>query len=812
MMLLHLGKPRTIVDLRVMEIARTASRRHSDTATRAHKATRFSKWYVAAGAAWIALYFLSNNPIAQQVMFPVTGVVAFGAILLGVRRNRPGARRPWILLAFGILLWGLGDIIWSSYDLILHRVAPWPSAADYIYLAGPVFMALGLIGILRHRHTGRDVDGLIDTLIVAAGVGTLSWAFFMSPYAHDASLTTVAKLVAIAYPLVDILLLGVVVRLLLAPGKHVVSHRLLATSLLFTLVGDVVYSVQGLTGSYYTGHIVDATWLGFYVLIGAAALHPSMASTTQMPSIRARKPNGRLGLLAGAASLAPLSLFIQSQRGAIVDVPVIAGASILLFSLVVFRMERLVREVNSKVRQLQSQGDELRRSLTNRKELEGQLRHQAVHDPLTGLANSVLFKDRLDHALRHVARAAEAVGMLYLDVDNFKLINDTMGHEAGDRVLREVAVRLTDSIRATDTAARLGGDEFAILLERMVDPADAVVVADRIRTAMSPPFVFGDNAATVRVSIGISSTRDKAVTPRELQSQADVAMYAAKRRGKNNYVVYEPELQKEILDPKGLREDLGKALERGEMRAVYQPIVNLESGRPIGAEALIRWDHPVQGVIPPLAFLPLAERVGIILDLDMWMLKQACKEGIKWRRAGILGPLKINVNLSGASLQHPDLVATVCEILRSTGANPRSIGLELTESVLISDVDVTARRLADLKKLGLSIAIDDFGTGYSSLSHLKRFPIDVIKIDKSFVDEVAAGPEEGSFAETIAALARQLHLSTVAEGVERPEQVDALIALGADSAQGYYFSRPLSAEDIRAWLAEADFLVSAPTS
>jgi diguanylate cyclase len=788
-------------------MARNAPGRPSHALARSSsgKSSHIAKWYLTGGAVWIGLYFLTDNPTAQQIMFPVTGIMAFGTILVGIRRNRPAARWPWALLALGILLWGVGDAIWSSYDLIFHRVAPWPSTADFVYLAGPVFMALGLTGMLRHRHSGRDVDGLVDALIVAAGVGTLSWAFFMSPFASDGSLTTLSKLVAIAYPLADILLLAVVVRLMLAPGKHAASHRLLAGSLFLTLVGDAVYSVQAISGSYYTGHVVDSTWLALYVLMGAAALHPSMASVNRTAVLRTRKPNRiRLALLAVAASLAPLSLFVQSGRGAAVDIPVIAGASILIFSLVVFRMERLVREVNSKVHQLETQGDRLRVSMSEQTTLEGQLRYQAVHDPLTGLANRVLFKDRLAHALRYVAREGEAVGLLFIDVDDFKLVNDTMGHEAGDRVLKDVAGRLSGLLRTTDTAARLGGDEFAVLLERLTDPADARIVADKIQDAMSVAFAPDDSEATVRVSIGIASTNDKTMTPRELESQADIAMYAAKRLGKDGYVVFDPTLREESPDPMRLRDDLGEAIERKELRAVYQPIVDLESGRPIGAEALIRWQHPVEGLIPPLDFLPMAERTGIIFHLDMWMLEQACKEVIEWRRGGMLGPLRVNVNLSAGSLHHPGLVATIFEILRSTGADPGDVGLELTETALIRDVEVTVRRLADLKGLGLSIAIDDFGTGYSSLAYLKRFPIDVIKIDKSFVDEVASGPEESSFAGTITALARQLHLSTVAEGVEHPEQVDALIKLGAHSAQGFHFSRPLSAKDIRAWFVEAD--------
>jgi diguanylate cyclase len=755
------------------------------------------KAYLVMGAAAIAVYFLSGAPSFQLVLYNGIAVVAFGAILLGIRRNRPALKRPWYLLAAGILLWAIGDVIWSCYDLVLHRAAPWPSVADYAYIVGPVLMALGLTVMLRRRGVGRDVESFLDALIIAIGVGTLSWTFLMAPYANAAGVSVWTKMIAVAYPLTDILLLAVVVRMLITPGRHATCHRLLAVAVTCTLVGDAIYSFQQLNGTYYTGNLVDITWLAFYFLIGAAALHPSMASVAEGQEQRSKKPTlRRLAVLAAAASLAPLTLIIQTVRDGAIDVPVMAGASIVMFLLVVVRMGRLVRQVASAAEQLGVQSDELRTSLGEQESLETQLRYQASHDPLTDLPNRTLFHDRVGQALKRMSRAGLAVGLLFIDVDDFKTINDTLGHEAGDRVLIDLANRLRRLLREADSPARLGGDEFAVLLDMINDAGDAAIVAERILQAMSEPFVLGGREVDVHVSIGIASSADPVITEHELIREADTAMYAAKSRGKNGYVAFEPALQKAPPGSVTMQGQLVLAIKRGEFRALYQPIVELESGRLMGTEALIRWQHPRDGLISPAAFLPIAEDSGVIVDIDRWILREACSESVRWRRTGLERRLQMNVNLSAASLQRQDLVKAISSTLSSTGADPRDIVFEITESVLVRDIETAVRRLNELKALGVRIAIDDFGTGYSSLNYLRRFPIDILKIDKSFVDGVARGPEDASFAAAIITLAEQLHLSTVAEGVETEAQRLALVALGAQDAQGFLFSRPVSADQM----------------
>jgi len=762
------------------------------------------KVFLGIGAISTVTYLLIGEPNIQMLLYQATGIVSVGAMLVGIRRNRPASTRPWIFLALGISMWVIGDAIWNSYELVLHRVAPWPSTADYIYLVGPVLMALGLTGMLRRRGEPRDIEGVLDALIIATGAGALSWAFFMAPFAADNSLNGVTQAVAVTYPLTDILLLAVIVRLLLAPGSRTTSHRLLAAAVACTFVGDIVYSVQSLHGTYYSGSIVDISWLAFYWLIAAAALHPSMAKITRTVEDEGQKARrSRLWMLAAAASLGPLTLVIQWLRDAPLDIPVIAGASVFLFLIVLVRMERLVGSVHNKVEQLKTQSALLRRSLEQREKLEVQLRHQAFHDPLTDLANLNLFNDRLDHAIRRISRTGESVGVLFLDIDDFKVVNDTLGHDAGDQVLVAIGQRMRSVLRGSDVAARIGGDEFAILLEAMTAPTDAAIAAKRLLTALDVPFRVAGQEITVHGSIGAASTEDAMANGQDLLREADTAMYVAKNEGKHRSVVFEPSMQDQLLGEIRLLAQIQAGIEGNEFRAFFQPIVDLPGGELRGAEALIRWHHPERGLLPPALFLAAAEQAGTIFDLDAWMMNEACREAAVWKKRLADRPFQVSVNVSAESLQRAEIVDSVASALSSSGVDPGVIVLEITESVLVRDIDHTIGTLEALKRLGVGIAIDDFGMGYSSLEHLRRFPVDVLKIDKAFVDGVARGSEEASFAAAIITLADQLHLRTIAEGVETEEQAETLASLGARAAQGYVFSRAVSIEKMDEFVSRA---------
>jgi len=759
---------------------------------------RAARVALAIGGMSIAAYFAVGTPRIQLVVYDLTGIVAVVLMAIGIIRNRPAVRRPWIILTLGVLFYTAGDAIWSAYDLVLHRPAPYPSVADYVYLTGLLAIALGLIGTLRVRGARRDVDGIIDALIVAVGVGTIFWTFFMAPYAGDGSLTNFMKVISMSYPMMDVLLIAVIVRLLLAPGEDSVSHRLLAMAIAATLVADVAYSIGVVSGGYQTGNAIDGLWLAFYWLLAAAALHPSMVfAVTTREAERAPAVWWRMGALALAASLAPITLVIRWLLDRPFDVPVIAGASIVMFLLVVVRMHRLVVMLGSKAEELRQEHTMLLGSLDARDLLERQLRYQAFHDPLTDLANRDLFNEQLGHSVRQVGRTGRRVGLLFLDVDDFKHINDTRGHDVGDRVLTAVADRLRGVLRGSDLAARMGGDEFSILLESIASSSDATSVAERVLDALRRPFVIEGEEICTHASVGVASTIDPTTRPQDLLRQGDLAMYAAKNRGKDRCVTYNPSLEQELFGELRLLAQVEGALERGEFRALYQPIFELGAARQmIGAEALIRWEHPEEGLIPPGLFLPVVERAGTVFELDRWMLQEACRQAARWNPLPDGRRFRVAVNVSAVSLQRPEIVDAVAAALSSTVARPTDVVVEITESAFVHDLEGTIERLQELRLLGVTVAIDDFGTGYSSLDHLRRFPVDVLKIDKSFIDGVAEGSEEASFAKAIITLAEQLHLTTIAEGVETAPQAAALEDLGASCAQGFLFSRPVPADEV----------------
>jgi diguanylate cyclase (GGDEF)-like protein/PAS domain S-box-containing protein len=433
------------------------------------------------------------------------------------------------------------------------------------------------------------------------------------------------------------------------------------------------------------------------------------------------------------------------------------------------------------------------RDVTQRQLLEEELRHQAFHDALTGLANRALFADRVEHALRRTARNPRSVAVLLVDLDDFKTVNDSLGHAVGNGLLREVAERVRGSIRDGDTAARLGGDEFALLLED-TDPASASQVAERLLHALKGPFRVGPHHLTVGASIGVAmAQRSSSVS--DLLRNADVAMYRAKEAGKGGAVVFKRGMQRAAANRLALRVDLERALDRGEFVLSYQPIVSLASGEVWGVEALVRWDHPRRGMLAPSAFMSVAEETGLILPLGSWVLREACTQGAMWQGLRPATPLHLSVNLSARQLKQSILVRQVGEVLAVTHQPPDLLTLEVTETV-IHDAEATHDLLAGLKGIGVRLALDDFGTGASSLTSLRRFPIDGLKIDGSFVSALDSGGADAELVAAIIALGRTLRLDTIAEGIERPAHVERLRAMGCELGQGFLFAPPLLAEQV----------------
>jgi len=1024
--------------------------------------------YVAAALSVVGAYYASGQ---IGIIFHLIGLSAAVAIVVGVRVHRPSHRLPWMLFAIGQLLFVAGDVLSYNYEKFFGTELPYPAISDVFYLLVYPCLVAGLLLILRRRSAGRDRGSLIDSAMFAIGIGIVSWVVLIAPYVHDPSLSGIEKSTAMAYPLMDLLLLAVAMRLAAGAGRKATAFNLIVVGVAALFITDAIYGWMLLNNGYTPGvGLLEIGWSLFYILLGAAALHPSMRTVSETSQqAEPRISTLRLGLLGAACLLAPAVQAWSIARGENSDASVILGATIILFVLAVIRMgglvrqqeqsarrERALREAGSALvtatnregiyeatleaaktvagqrallRVLTVDGEEatvvaadgggdvhgvvvpfaaleewkhtrlrehrsyqvsaadfrfreqlhvpseessvlvapmfvgdalhavmvvaipermaqaatntiealasqaalalesavlteelllkqsearfaslvrnasdvvttvdidttityaspsthrtlgyeaealegtrfidlvhdddktramsyitaegvegegagstlevrVRRSdggyiyaetqrtnlahdpnvhgivlttrdVSERREFEEQLSHQAFHDSLTGLANRVLFRDRVSHALERQQRDRKPVAVLFMDLDDFKTINDSLGHAAGDVLLREVGDRIRETLRGPDTAARLGGDEFAVLLEDGGDGIQAADVAERLIGALVDPFHLESKEVFVRASIGIAVVEadDAPVDGVEsLMRNADVAMYMAKEKGKNRYQMFEPAMHETALKRLELKADLQRALEHGEFILQYQPVIELDTGRVSGVEALIRWIHPERGLVPPLDFIPLAEETGLIVPIGRWVLEEACRyaAGLHERFPSD-PPLHMAVNLSAKQLARAEIVPDIRGILEASGLTPHALILEITESVMMADMELSIVRLRELKELGVQIAIDDFGTGYSSLNYVRRFPVDILKVDKSFIDGVSEDGESSALTAAVIELAGILSLKPVAEGIERLDQLQRLLELHCALGQGYYFAKPLTDTDLETMLAE----------
>jgi diguanylate cyclase (GGDEF)-like protein len=433
-------------------------------------------------------------------------------------------------------------------------------------------------------------------------------------------------------------------------------------------------------------------------------------------------------------------------------------------------------------------------AVEGRKDLEERLRYQAFHDQLTGLPNRAFMMERLAEA-ECLREEGTPSAVLFLDVDNLKTVNDNLGHDGGDQLIQLLAERMVGSVRDTDTVARLSGDEFAILLIGPGSEHQAERVAHRIIDSLRAPTPIGEHLIRTGFSIGLATSATCAASGIGMLRAADMAMYAAKSGGKGRLEVFQPSHHTAHVERDAVRAELSGALDAEQLELHYQPIVDICSQQIVGFEALLRWRHPERGLISPLDFIPLAEETGLIVPIGRWVLQEATRQAAEWQNRSPLGRLRMSVNVSVRQFQHPDLVGDVADALQRSGLNPSLLTLEITESLFAQDIEETTRKIELLKSMGARLALDDFGTGYSSLSYLRRFPIDTLKIDKSFIDGVTTSPEGRAVVAAITQLGETLHLEVVAEGLESVDQVQALRELGCPLGQGYHFAKPLAAGD-----------------
>ena len=749
----------------------------------------FWRLYLVLGAAAVATYPLIPAGAARDgFATELIGLSAVLAIGIGVYLHRPRAVGAWLLLAAGQLAFVVGDFLFAYQEYVAHT-SPFPSIADVCYLSGYPLLGAGLGLLIRARAPRRNWTAFIDAAAITTSLALASWLFIMSPIAHDQTLTSAGRLISLAYPLGDVLLLAIALRILVGANKRPPAYLLLGGGIVLLLVADSAYLGALQAGSYVSGGIIDLGWLASYVLFGAAALHPSM-KVLSMPVLERlpRLTPARLALLACASIAAPAMLAVQYVRGANLEIPVVIGSSALLFLLVIARMALLVRghEVH---------GTEIEE---HEAELASKLERRSLYHPVTRLANRELFLERLAGTL--VADGHTPPAVLLLGVEGLRLVNESAGRTAGDELLRAIAERLQRLLRQGDTCAWTDGD-FAVLVEDVTVEPPATVAAHLVKALRLSFQHSSEYETTIGLNAGVAIARgdERAET---LLRNAEIALSRAKQIGNGSVELFEPGMHATVFERIVLKGQLERALAEGQLFLNYQPIIDLGRGGLWGVEALIRWQHPERGLVPPDEFIPLAEETGLIVPIGQWVLEEALRQAAVWDQTPSFTSFTVTVNISRRQLGSPELVDTVARAIKETGVNPAGIVLEITETALADDIDSALLTLTELKKLGVRLAIDDFGTGYSSLQYLRQVPADIIKIPKPFVDGVhVIHSEDHRVANAIVRLGEAFGLCTLAEGIEDHEQFERMSELGCELGQGYYFSRPLPAEEVTPLLA-----------
>jgi diguanylate cyclase (GGDEF)-like protein len=719
------------------------------------------------------------------VYFIASGLSLFASRRPSLDRR---TRRAWQLFAFAALCTAVSDSVWAVYEVALGTETT-PFWVDGLALCGFPLWIAGLMSIPSAPRKGAERTRFwLDIATVLVGGTMLSWYFVMRPIAVATRSGPAEIILPLAFPIADLIVVVSVAAILARAPSQLARWplRLIAAGLLSGFVADLAYGNMRIAGTYHAGDSVDWLWLLDGILIALAARFQMRETTVGLDSGAAAvlTPRPRSSLLPYAAVAAGFGLLI------IVAIPhfgteigdCIFGA-LLLTALVVVRQVLAARENM--------------RLLEERAAQEARFRHEALHDSLTGLANRALLRDRAEHALTRARRRQQLpLALIFLDLDNFKTVNDSLGHATGDALLVEAAHRLLACVRGTDTVARLGGDEFAILIEDPVDAGGCTLITDRILSTLARPFSIEGRNVFCGASLGVATVGD-GDSADDLLRNADVAMYMAKANGKGCCEFFAPAMRTMALERMELEADLRQAVEANQFVLHYQPIVILETGEITGVEALVRWQHPQRGLLPPGQFIALAEETGLINALGGWVLREACRQAAIWHaRFAATPPLAITVNVSGRQLHSPHLVSDVRDALRESGIEPHALILELTESVLTEQTPVVYDTLQALKALGVRLAIDDFGTGYSSLSYLQRFPIDILKIAKPFIDEIGQASGRHGLAQAIITLGSSLAVRTIAEGIEQPDQRVRLRALGCELGQGFHFSHPVTAAEM----------------
>jgi diguanylate cyclase (GGDEF)-like protein len=745
-----------------------------------------SRWVPTASAMAAlllvyAVWQLLRWPVGHRVLvgdaffYPV-GIAAIATSVGAARRcgDRPRLRWAWRLLALASLSYLAGDVVQTIYELTGSK--PYPSVGDGFYLLFYPLMLWGLLLFATGRRTVAERLRLaLDLAVVAIGGAAVVIYVVLGPTVLERGPDALQTAFSVAYPVGDMVLLVGLASVLLRRtiASSIRALQFMAAGLLFFVAADLVYGYITLHSAYKGGDPVDSLWMiAIAVFAVAGAAQASSDPNAELTAEQRPRRATAVPVIAVAVGFG-LLVFDQRHDRLLPDLTIVIAA--VLLALLV------------SARQFLAQRDLL--------QTQGRLSHQSLHDALTGLPNRALVIDRAEQMLSRARRSRTPVAALYIDVDGFKHVNDSFGHAAGDELLRVVSARLLGIVREAETVGRLGGDEFVVLLEGSTLDAGPELVAERICEVLAQPLeLIGTNGrrlsvtSSIGIALGLRSSAD------ELFRDADFALYEAKRSGKNRWEVFESSMHTAAQDRLELEIDLREALDDDQFFLLYQPTFDLQSETMTGIEALIRWRHPDRGVIAPDAFIPVAEATGLIVPIGRWVLQTACRQAAAWRRAD--HSLMMSINVSGRQLDDENLVADVAHALTSAGLEPSAVTLEITETTLMRDAEAATDKLRALKTLGVRIAVDDFGTGYSSLAYLRQFPVDALKIDRSFISGIAASGASKALIHTLVQLGKALGLETLGEGIEEQAQLRHLQDEHCDAGQGFLFARPLEPEAI----------------
>ena len=722
---------------------------------------------VAATAGWLGAY--SDTAVG------LIGLGTIVALSFGIRRLPRGARLGWILIDVAVLLLLVGAAMRESLHT-LGNVGPTRSLLpDVASGPGYVMLALGLMQAVRVRRRGAgSTDAVLDSVLAGLASLALAWVFLLTPVLANFHSSLGVRLSLVAYPPMSVLFVVITSQLAFATGRRVAALNGAVVAMTFVLLGDVAFTLVDSRAAHLPLFLTSLPYVLGYAAIIFFSLHPSFAEVGQPVRIEETTPTpARLAFVAIALSI-PAVVSVTKHSSALSDRLVLAAIVLALTGIATWRVTR---------------------ALQHHARSERRLRHQATHDSLTGTLN----RHGLLNDLGRWRDEAGAVAMFFLDLDRFKLVNDTFGHSFGDELLLRVTERLRASHGDSSLLARIGGDEFIVVVPGIVDLSDAVNRGERMRAEFARPFEVRGSEIPVSVSIGIALAETHP-DAEALLRDADTAMYSAKEAGRDAVVVFDDSMRDRVAHRLELERDLRHALDRGELTVYYQPVVHLPSGEISGFEALLRWHHPTRGTVSPLTFIPIAEETGLITKIGAWVLDEACRQLRVWRTTlPVGGGLTMAVNISARQLNDSDLPFMIDRTLWRHRLDGEAICLELTESMLLDNPDAAVSILERLRERGLHLAIDDFGTGYSSLAYLRRFPFDRVKIDRAFVEPLdQPDSSEHQLVAAIVAMADALGMTTVAEGVETIEQANQLVAMGCGTAQGFYYSRPVPADAVPA--------------